>query len=424
MQRRTKPSALSPNRPSNVEILSVLEESFVELGVFPPDDSNRVLKRPPNRRGPTDDTASVRDTVFSYAETLRTIKHLFTLRDYNSIFNDPLHPEKLAVYSAEYVAGRALAYADLFSSEESVRNVLGRAKEDTVVVTCLGGGCGSEMVGLTACLMRNAFLSTSQSISTSAEFSAVSESQSSHQGTSKTGLIVHVVDFGDYANILDTLEHSMRSSWGLSRHQIGYSFHKADILDLFRPRMSDSQSQSITTASIITLLFTLNELFRSSKKDTVGLVEGLVHKMRPGALLLCADSSGSFSELEISTTSNKSGGEITASAKQSRKQAHTLGNARTSQTRTATPKDPESSGENPEASGGRVVPVYRLLDLLATPSRSNPRPHFELVYSTDARWFRVEDGVNATERGGKSFRGAYPVKVENMRYWCRILRKV
>src|SRR4051812_16835738 len=129
----------SPAFPTDADILSLLDASFSHIGVFPPDSPPNPSTAPPPSNSAhvpvpgttTNAASSIRP--FSYSLSVRTIKHLFALRDYAAIFSNPDHPEYLPVYSAEYSAGRALAYAELFGSVEELK----------VKIDCVGIGGGT-----------------------------------------------------------------------------------------------------------------------------------------------------------------------------------------------------------------------------------------------------------------------------------------
>ncbi|KAJ3343732.1 hypothetical protein HDU93_006644 [Gonapodya sp. JEL0774] len=406
---------------SDSQALHILKTTFLALGVFPPDDSPRQLRLPPHNA-----------QSFSYSDTLRTIKYLFTLREYDAIFNDPLHPERLAVYSAEYVPGRALGYADLFGSVEQLREVFENPCGEKLEICCLGGGCGSEMLGLTALALqvrngnnRNGKEGLSSS---SNESPTLFGTTSITRGRVGRQLTIRMVDYADYSMVLAALESSIRTTWGVKKEEIDFKFEKANILNIFSPggcenNYTESHVDIISSASIVTLLFTLNELFQSSKKDTVKVIEGLVEKMRRGALLVCADSSGTFSDLQVTKTAVDGNANSKSAGKSEPRAPHSRTSLSMGAHVSGSPVERVEANSSPSPGTARLVPVYRLLDILATPTKSNPKPHFETVYSTDSRWYRVAEGVNATVKGGKSTPGVYPCKVENMRYWCRVLRK-
>ncbi|KAI9335036.1 hypothetical protein DFJ73DRAFT_852410 [Zopfochytrium polystomum] len=114
-------------------------------------------------------------------------------------------------------------------------------------------------------------------------------------------------------------------------------------------------------------MFLTNELLATSKRAFVALVRLLVARMRPGACLLVVDSAGSFSEVAVGAGGG--GG---------------------------------SGGGGGGAEAPRKYMVYTLLDAVGA---------FEVLEQTDSRWYRFPDGL------------AYPLKLNNMRYFMRLYRR-
>ncbi|KAG0280924.1 hypothetical protein BGZ95_007959 [Linnemannia exigua] len=82
----------------------------------------------------------------SFDTTLQTIKSHFFDRNYDAVFQNPGH---LPVYSARYAPSRALCYYHLFLEHP----VLMKTLEGPSTILCIGSGAGSELVGISAAMV-------------------------------------------------------------------------------------------------------------------------------------------------------------------------------------------------------------------------------------------------------------------------------
>ncbi|KAG0330685.1 hypothetical protein BG000_011584 [Podila horticola] len=82
----------------------------------------------------------------SFTTTLQTIKSHFFDRNYDAVFQNPAH---LPVYSARYAPSRALCYYHLFLEHP----ILMKTLEGPSTILCIGSGAGSELVGISAAMV-------------------------------------------------------------------------------------------------------------------------------------------------------------------------------------------------------------------------------------------------------------------------------
>ncbi|KAG0295554.1 hypothetical protein BGZ96_011504 [Linnemannia gamsii] len=82
----------------------------------------------------------------SFDTTLQTIKSHFFDRNYDAVFQNPAH---LPVYTARYAPSRALCYYHLFREHP----VLMKTLEGPSTILCIGSGAGSELVGISAAMV-------------------------------------------------------------------------------------------------------------------------------------------------------------------------------------------------------------------------------------------------------------------------------
>ncbi|KAI8608403.1 hypothetical protein BC830DRAFT_1072074 [Chytriomyces sp. MP71] len=126
------------------------------------------------------------------------------------------------------------------------------------------------------------------------------------------------------------------------------------------PTVVASKQASVTKADIITAFFILNELLANSKSQFVAFVKLLVGSMKKGALLLVIDSAGSFSEVTI--------------------------------------------GPSVSFCMNLFIPhVINLGDAIQA---------FEIVEQSNSKWYRFPVGLQ------------YPLKLNNIRHFLRIYRKL
>ena len=289
-------------------------------------------------------------------ELLQEVKgHLFA-RDFAAAFGRDGY---LRVYAARWSPSRALGYCQIWTDiEPHLREAIALLAVATsehlrVNVVCLGGGAGAEQVSLATSF---------------ASFTA--------HGTSK--MSVGLIDIAAWESVVASLvkrtteppELSQYASAAarasnaamLSRDDFAVTFSQSDVLN-----MEMTQAHDMTCdAELVTLLFTLNELYTTSVPKTQRLLSQLTNAMRTGSLLLVVDSPGSYSTVTIKGAEKR-------------------------------------------------YPMQWLLDhtLLAESRAPGERDHTEWVkvVSDESRWFRLPQGLQ------------YPMELENMRYQIHLYRR-
>ena len=115
------------------------------------------------------------------------------------------------------------------------------------------------------------------------------------------------------------------------------------------------------TADLITLLFTTNELYTQSRAGTTRFLLSLAARVQKGCLLMVLESAGSYSTVQI---------------------------------------------------GDKTFSMGLLLE--HTLLGNNGGVDWEIVVSEDSKWYRLPDGADE----------AYPLQLENMRYFVRVFRRL
>jgi 25S rRNA (uracil2843-N3)-methyltransferase len=150
----------------------------------------------------------------------------------------------------------------------------------------------------------------------------------------------------------------------ISNNSFNVIFRQDDILG-----MGSSQLEDVIGGqpSLLTLLFTLNELYTSSIGKTTAFLLKMTAAVKPGSLLLVIDSPGSYSETIVGNEAKK-------------------------------------------------YPMQWLLDhtLLETQKlgANESIPQWEKLISEDSKWFRIAETLR------------YPISLENMRYQIHLYRRL
>lgn len=130
---------------------------------------------------------------------------------------------------------------------------------------CIGGGAGSEVLALASLV---------------------------HEADERKLVRLTTIDMGEWNPIVDNMFSLVQDRWSLTADQFAVEALHQDVLDTFT-------AVDFAQADLITLLFTTNELFAASKPKTLALLAHLSTTCQPGALLLVAESVGSYSEMTV-----------------------------------------------------------------------------------------------------------------------------
>ncbi|KAH0548346.1 hypothetical protein GP486_007977 [Trichoglossum hirsutum] len=316
-------------------------------------------------------------------------QHLYN-REFEKAFG---RREYLEAYAVRWSSSRALGYLNIFVdiSAHLVRHFKGTGEAGAMEsvtdgspneldmqdemsqsptsvncvlnVICLGGGAGAEIVGL------GGYLKYLQA--------------SAIPGFCLPRIEITAVDIANWSGVVHALEDNVTTALPLPKYasekvkaanvplvcrdDYSVTFHQCDLLGIDIHQLGSLVKDS----KLITLMFTLNELYSSSIPQTTKFLLSLGSLVKRGTLLLVVDSPGSYSTVELGNSGNNSidGAEKT----------------------------------------GRKYPMHWLLDhtLLETSSEGKPdqqHAKWKKLVSDDSRWFRLPDGLR------------YPIELENMRY--------
>lgn len=189
-------------------------------------------------------------------------------------------------------------------------------------IVCIGGGAGAEIVALGG-VWRD-MVSSSLSGKSTAESTEdnTGDTEAKRREQVSPGVTITAVDIADWTSVVSRLDAAMRSkilgtrSYPpplLSRPGDGrqgkfeVAFQHKNVLELADDQLhhlynSQSQQQQWT---LVTLMFTLNELFSTSVAKTTAFLLRTTDAVLPGTYLLVVDSPGSYSSLTLGNSGER-----------------------------------------------------------------------------------------------------------------------
>ena len=375
----------------------------------------------------------------SLPQNIQTLKaHLFR-RDFTSAFADA-SGELLKAYALRWSAGRALGYAGIFRSvcEDLLRLDKEPVQSSTRKhIVCIGGGAGAEVAALAAVWRTFIDEDEARRRSASASAGALSEEGALEQGLSQ--LSVHqegdvaseplneviadverdvslsrpalpsvsitAVDVADWSPVLKELSAGLRSkkvpstksspapllqtvTYDSEEASFSINFKKKDVLSLSEKELGllASPAGGVATETVlVTLMFTLNELFSTSMPKTVGFLLRLTDLLPPGTILLVVDSPGSYSTVSLGA------GKSTAST--------------------------SDNGSWDATNGQPQERKYPMRFLLEHTLLSVAAGKWECLLSDESRWFRRDQTALRYDLGDG-------IGLEDMRYQIHVYKKL
>ena len=221
----------------------------------------------------------------------------------------------------------------------------------------LGGGAGAEVVGLAGWLRRSAASDTAAGTNLQVDLALVDIAAWQHVADGLAKTCATPPELSKYASAA-AREANVPF---LHKGCLETRFEQADILD-----WDEGTVRAKTEATdVVTIMFTLNELYSTSVPKTQRFLSNLSGPMRPGSLLLVVDSPGSYSVVSINR-------------------------------------------------GERKYPMHWLLDhaLLGPKVEENMDVTWEKLVEDESKWFRQAEDLK------------YPIELENMRYQIHLYRRL
>ncbi|KAK8209509.1 hypothetical protein IWZ01DRAFT_321779 [Phyllosticta capitalensis] len=283
-------------------------------------------------------------------------QHLFN-REFLEAFGKD---EYLEAYAVRWSPSRALGYAQIFHDlqDRIVEKEPGKATNQFRVV-CLGGGAGAEIVGLAGFSQQFMQENLSEEVK--------------EDGPSKLSVDVTAIDIANWSPIVTSLQSAITSPPPLSKYASAAvkeankellapeafqtRFVQQDVLSMTPEQLS----AELKDATLVTIMFTLNELYTASLAKTQRFLLMLTEALPTGAQLLVVDSPGSYSTVTLNGAEKK-------------------------------------------------YPMHWILDhtLLSTTQGRK----WEKTLEDESRWFRLPEGLK------------YPIELENMRYQIHLYKRL
>ena len=291
--------------------------------------------------------------------TIQTIKsHLYT-RDFSEAFGSE---KNLEAYAFRWSVGRALGYADLFVNVGSVREVLEGGLEEVEVI-CLGGAA-AELVAFAACVRV-----------------LEDERKKKDDAKSSGNWTIHLIDIAAWGQIITSLTSALScqpTPLLSSQDLLSAEWYQQDLLSpIIGDETKDTINYRIPKAKLITIMFTLNELYCFSISKTTASLLRITTAARKGTILLVVDSPGSYSTVKIGSEEKRYPMHWLLD--------HTLLEAAS--------LDEGVIGNGNEKQKGKVK-------------------QWEKVVEDESRWFRRAKGLE------------YPIELEDMRYQMHVYRRI
>ncbi|KAI0998000.1 hypothetical protein K3495_g10192 [Podosphaera aphanis] len=321
----------------------------------------------------------------AFPRILQDVKSALYQRDFGRAFGAPDH---LQVYALRWSPSRALCYhailvqvrihlQDVFPSLQCDTPRRDGALHDqlhtTANVICMGGGAAETV----------AFGGFVQSVNATRERNAdVPGNRTVHHHARGPALDLHLVDRAHWHSVVEQLHQRLvqdpafaplakatttateTSHPFLEPRDMVLHYHEHDMLTTASDELTTLMGQKPT---LVTFLFTLNELYAASVSKTTALLLKYSTIAHPGSILLVVDSPGSYSETSIGAKTKK-------------------------------------------------YPMHWLLDYClltqATDASKDSSSVWVKLVNESSQWFRIARGLQ------------YPIPLEDMRYQIHLYRRL
>lgn len=362
---------------------------------------------------------------------LQEIKSCLYTRDFKTAFG---REDYLAAYAVRWSPSRALGYVQIFSdimpylfaslpfpsdavdrsaevpSPPTPLHEQGRSQRQ-LPIAALGAGAGAEVVALAGLL------------------SVLRTQEPNRVGTSLDDVSFDILalDVAPWLSTLTTLSNTLTTAPSLSAYASATALAANKALvpascfavtfkqhDLLSTADHENMRHCLSSARLITLMFTLNELYTTSLSKTQYFLQYLTSVAMTGALLLVVDSPGSYSTVAVNGKAKKypmswlldytllrSDTCMSEAAGSGGKAGEACG--------TGGLGDEISEGQRDVVNEDRRAPREKKGRVKAVVMEEGGRQWQNLV-SEESRWFRLPKGLK------------YPIELEDMRYQIHLYR--
>ena len=314
----------------------------------------------------------------AFPATVQQVKHHLFNRNFNDAFGSESF---LQAYAMRWSPSRTLAYTQIFQNSEALPLAMSQMHTaSTKKIVCIGGGAGAELVALGAYMQLNLI----------GHPSANNHDPKNKTKFSSPEFAITIIDIANWSTVLKELHSCMTAAPPISEYSSSaakaanvalisptvctLSFMQEDILGMKK----EDLAARFTGVVLVTLMFTLNELYSSSISSTTSLFLSLTIILAPGALLLVVDSPGSYSTVSV--------------------------------------EGPSSTGDSDTR---KRYPMQWLLDhtllesaTIGSSKNASVERQWEKLESKESEWFRLFSELR------------YPVILEDMRYQLHLYRRL
>lgn len=333
----------------------------------------------------------------------------------------------LEAYAVRWSAVRAVAYVGVFGQGGlgGVLRGVGGKKKGGGKVVCFGGGAGAEVVALGGLVGWRGVEGGGGGDGGGEGEGDRDGDEGGGEGEVVKGWDIVVLDIAPWASVLSKLETAITTSPissspatpnsnsnsttttanGPLIHSANFNltFQQRDILDMSNQQLKDLCQD----AKIVTLMFTLNELYSISIAKTTKMLLDLTGCLEQGCLLVVVDSPGSYSTLALNNNGKGGSSEIS-------------------------PRHEEGLGpgggtekEREKEKGVKKYPMKWLLDYTllevakdgggdegGSEGEAEGGKRWEKLHSEDSRWCRLREELR------------YPIALEDMRMQVHVYRRL
>ena len=307
--------------------------------------------------------------ALAYADILHSSPELFTFLSH--------HGKKIGRFASRVSATHN---PDMPLKDHGAGNMLEADSEhiQTTKIVCLGGGAGAEILAFAGLSSYLNGLATGEDGSSDSSSSAPS-----------VRFDIAAVDIADWSTVVKQLHGGITgslllsgtpSATAVSKDPLVHSklfnvdFYQYDILNTETPQLDNL----FRGCGLVTLMFTLNELYSASMNAATNLLLSMTFLLEPGTLLLVVDSPGSYSTVSVGKTSESQEKHLQKKYPMQWLLDHTL-------------LEVAQMGSSKQSEGGK---------------------QWEKLEECTSKWFRLPQALK------------YPIDLEDMRYQLHLYRRL
>ncbi|QDS77411.1 hypothetical protein FKW77_006342 [Venturia effusa] len=340
-------------------------------------------------------------------EKLQEIKtHLFN-RNFLAAFG---RDELLSAYAVRWSPSRALAYLNTLHGviettlkSKDIKIASRTTGSKSLSICSIGGGAGAELVSVAALLQ---LLVTRANAALEVEDKTYDDEEDGKDAPDIQNLSISeeevvlkfqllMIDIADWRSVKTALYHHLTTPPKLSQYASAaakaanrpFTYPESLFADLLVADVLTLDPESFdrtlkaSQAQLVTIFFTLNELYTTSRARTQAFLLQLTASLEPGAVLLVVDSAGSYSTVELNGAER-------------RYPMHWLLDHTLLKVAAATSIGGNEGAAKKDTRGGQEI------------------PRWEKLREEESTWFRLPEGLN------------YPLELEDMRYQLHLYRRL